>query len=51
MELAIPLVALGGLYLISNQKKEGFVEGDKFNRNAWEIMSGPKNWNDSEKLF
>jgi len=24
MELAIPLVALGGLYVISNQKKEGF---------------------------
>jgi hypothetical protein len=24
MELAIPLVALGGLYVISNQKKETF---------------------------
>ena len=24
MELAIPLIALGGMYIVSNQNKEGF---------------------------
>jgi hypothetical protein len=30
MELAIPFVALGGLYIISNQKKEGFQAVNKY---------------------
>jgi len=30
MELAIPLVALGGLYVISNQKKEGFQSVNRY---------------------
>jgi hypothetical protein len=33
MELAIPLVALGGLYLISNKKKESFSVNDNRNPN------------------
>ena len=29
MELAIPLVALGGMYVMSNQDKEGEIEAAK----------------------
>jgi hypothetical protein len=30
MELAIPLIALGGLYVVSNQKKEGFQSVNRY---------------------
>ncbi len=32
MELAIPLIALGGLYVVSNQKKEGFKSVNKYTK-------------------
>lgn len=46
MELAIPLIALGGLYLISNQK-EGFVDSigtGNIEQTDWSIMAGPDKW-------
>jgi hypothetical protein len=38
MELAIPLVALGGMYVISNQNKEGLTPADSKKKEAFNNM-------------